>query len=78
MGSSGAKQGQMVPNGANQGQTGPNGAKYGLTGPNVDKRAKWSQMGLSFCMHAYFYEVKKSCLATHALRQKLAKLWGFC
>ena len=86
---SGAKQGQMVPNGAKQGQTGPNGVKRDqkgpcLTGPNVAKRAngaKQGQMGLyeaDFCMHAYFYEIKKSCFATQALRVKLAELWLYC
>ena len=40
-------------------------------GPNEAKWVKWG-------MHAYFYEMKKSCLATKALRQKLAELWGFC
>ena len=87
----GAKLGQMVPNGAKQGQTGPNGVKLGQKGPKSALRgqmwpkgpmgpneAKWGHMGLIFCMHAYFYEIKKSCLATQALRQKLAKLWGFC
>ena len=84
MGPSRVKQDQMVPNGAKwcqtgsngatRGQTGPKrayGAKRGQTGPN---KAKWGHMGLIFCMHAYFYEIKKSCLATQALRQKLAKL----
>ena len=53
-------------------------AKEGLTGPNVAKRAKWGHMGLIFCIHAYFNDIKKSCLATQALRQKLAEPWGFC
>ena len=65
----------MVPNGAKKGQTGSNGAKKGqkgLTEPNGAKRAngaKRGHMGLIFCMHAYFYEIKKSCLATQALRK---------
>ena len=84
MGSIGAKQGQMVPNDAKQSQTGPNGVKWGKTrpkralqektwpkGPN---EAKWGQMGLIFCMHAHFNEIKKSCLATQALRLNLAEL----
>ena len=85
---SGAKQGQTGTNGAKQGQTGPNRVKRGqkgpkkiLTGQNVAKRAngaKRAHIGLIFCMHAYFYEIKKSHLATQALRQKLAELWGFC
>ena len=91
MGPIGAKQGQMVPNDAKQSQTGPNGLKRGQTrpkralqgktwptGPNGPNEAKWGQMGLIFCMHTYFYEIKKSCYATQALRQKLAELWGFC
>ena len=76
-----AKRGQMVPNDAKQSQTGPNGVKRGKTrpkralrgqtwpkGPNGPNEVKWGQMGLFFCMHAYFYEIKKSCLATQALR----------
>ena len=91
MGPSGAKQGQMVPNGAKQGQTGPHGVKRGQKGPKRaygaksgqkgqtgPNEAKWGHMGLIFCMHAYFYEIKKSCLATQALRLKLAELWQFC
>ena len=91
MGPSGAKQAQMVPNGAEQGQTGPHGVKRGQKGPKRDygaksgqkgqmgpNEAKWGHMGLIFCMHAYFYEIKKSCLATQALRVKLAELWLFC
>ena len=86
-----AKWGQMVPNDAKQSQTGPNGVKRAKTrtkralrgktwpkGPNGPNEAKWGQMGLIFCMHAYFYEIKKSCLATQALRVKLAELWLFC
>ena len=86
-----AKQGQMVPNDAKQSQTGQNGVKGGKTrpkralrgkmwpkGPNGPNEAKWGQMGLIFCMHADFYEIEKSCLATQALTQKLAELWGFC
>ena len=85
------KQGQMVPNDAKQSQTGPNGVKRGKTrpkrtlrgqtwpkGPNGPNEAKWGQMGLIFCMHADFYEIKKSCLATQAFRLKLAKLWQYC
>ena len=91
MGPNGAKRGQMVPNDAKQSQTGPNGVKRAKTrtkralrgktwpkGPNGPNEAKWGQMGLIFCMHAYFYEIKKSCLATQALRLKLAELWQFC
>ena len=84
MGQSGAKQGQMVANRVKRGQTGSNGAKKGQKvpyGPIVAKRAKQGQMGhmgLIFCMHAYFYEIKKSCLATQALRQKLTELWQYC
>ena len=86
-----AKQGQMVPNDAKQSQTGPNGVKRGKTrpkrtlrgqtwpkGPNGPNEAKWGQMGLIFCVHAYFHETKKSCLATQALRLKLAELWQYC
>ena len=91
MGPIGAKRGQMVANDAKQSQTGPNGVKRAKTrtkralrgktwpkGPNGPNEAKWGQMGLIFCMHAYFYEIKKSCLATQALRLKLAELWQFC
>ena len=76
--------GQMVPNGANQGEMGsnrairghigPSGAKSGQKGQTGPNEAKWGQMGLIFCMHADFYEIKKSYLATQALRLKLAKL----
>ena len=75
MGPIGAKQSQMVPNDAKQSQTGPNGVKRGQKGPKSALRgqmwpkgpmgpneAKWGHMGLIFCMHAYFYEIKKSCL----------------
>ena len=91
MGPSGAKQVQMVPNGAKWCKTGSNGVKRGQKGPKRaygakrgpkgqmgPNEAKWGHMGLIFCMHAYFYEIKKSCLATQALREKLAELWGFC
>ena len=77
----------MVPNDAKQSQTGQNGVKWGKTRPkralqgktlpkglNRPNEAKWGQMGLIFCMHAYFNEIKKSCLATQALRLKLAEL----
>ena len=90
-GLSGAKRGQTGPNGAKwcqmvqnrvkRGQTGPKrayGAKRGPKGQMGPNEAKWGHMGLIFCMHTYFYEIKKSCLATQALRQKLAELWGFC
>ena len=76
-GSNGAKKGQKGP-------TEPNGAqkgKWGQTRPKRVLRGKRGQMGSNvavFCMHAYFYEIKRSCLATQALRQKLAELWGFC
>ena len=86
-----AKWCQMVPNGAKQGQTGPHGVKRGQKGPKRaygaksgqkgqmgPNEAKWGHMGLIFCMHAYFYEIKKSCLATQALRLKLAELWQYC
>ena len=66
-GSNGAKQGQTGPKRALLGQTGPKGP----TGPN---EAKCGHMGLIFCMHAYFYEIKKSCFATQDLRVKLAEL----
>ena len=88
MGPSRAKWGQVVPNRVKRGQTGSNRAKWNQKGPYRAKwgqkgqmgpnEAKWGHMRLIFCMHAYFYEIKKSCLATQALRQKLAKLWGFC
>ena len=74
MGLSGFKQGQMVPNRVKRGHTGSNGAKKGQKGPTEPKVAKWGHMGLIFCMHAYFYEIKKSCFATQALRVKLAEL----
>ena len=71
--------GQTGPNGAKWCQTGSNGAKRGKngqkralrgqTGPKGPNKAKWGHMGLIFHMHAYFYEIKKSCLA---------ELWGFC
>ena len=90
-GLSGAKRGLMVPHDAKQSQMGPNGVKLGKTrpkralwgktrpkGPNGPKEVKWGQMWRIFCMHAYFNEIKKSCLATQTLRQKLAELQGFC
>ena len=91
MGPIGAKRGQMVPNDAKQSQTGPNGVKRAKTrtkralrgktwpkGPNGPNEAKWGQMGLIFCMHAYFYDIKKSCLATQAVRLKLAEILQYC
>ena len=91
MGPIGAKWGQMVPNDAKQSHTGPNGVKRAKTrtkralrgktwpkGPNGPNEAKWGQMGLIFCMHAYFYEIKKSCLATQAIRLKLAEILQYC
>ena len=91
IGANQAKWCQMVPNGAKQSQTGPSGVKRGKTrpkrafrsqmwpkGPNRPNKAKWGQMGLIFCVHAYFHEIKKSCLATQALRLKLAELWQYC
>ena len=87
MGPIGAKRSRMVPNDAKQSQTGPNGVRRGQTrpkrvlrgqtwpnGPNGPNEAKWGQMGLIFCKHAYSYEIKKSCFATQALRVKLAEL----
>ena len=86
-----AKWCQMMPNRVKQGHTGSNGAKKGQKGPKRaygakrgpkgkmgPNEAKWGHMGLIFCMHAYFYEIKKSCLATQALRVKLAELWLYC
>ena len=86
-----AKRGQIVPNDAKQSHTGQNGVKRGKTrqkralrgktwpkGPNGPNEAKWGQMGLIFCMHTYYYERKKLCLATQALRLKLAELWLYC
>ena len=87
MGPSGAKQGQMVPNGAKQGQTWSNKAKNGQKVPYGAKRCQKGQWGQTrpngvmwriFCMHAYFYENKKSYFATQALRQKLAELLRYC
>ena len=85
MGPIGAKRSRMVPNDAKQSQTGPNGVRRsqtrskralrGQTWPKGPNKAKWGQMGLIFCMHAYLNEIKKSYLATQALRQKLAELW---
>merc|ERR1711942_222525 len=72
---------QMVQNRVKRGQTGPKrayGAKRGPKGQMGPNEAKWGHMGLIFCMHAYFYEIKKSCLATQALRVKLAELWLYC
>merc|ERR1712208_260699 len=72
-----AKWGQSGPNGAKWCQMMPNRVKRGKTwpkGPNGPNEAKWGQMGLIFCMHAYFYEIKKSCFATQAVRLKLAEI----
>ena len=73
-----AKWYQTGSNRAKRGQTGPKMTKKCFTGPNGAKRAngtKGGQMGsyymrLIFCMQACFYEIKKSCFATQALRQK--------
>ena len=76
--------GKAGPNRAKRVQTGPKSNKKCLTGPNMVKsangpnNAKWGHMGLIFCKHPYFYEIKKLCLASQALRQKLAELRGFC
>ena len=87
MGPSGAncaKSCQTESNGAKWGQTGLKRTKSVLLGqtwpkgPTGSNKVKWGHMGLIFCMHAYFYEIKKSCLATQALRPKLVELWGFC
>ena len=74
----------MVPNRVKRGHTGSNrakkgpkrayGAKRGQKGQTGPNEAKWGHIGLIFCMHAYFYEIKKSCFATQALRVKLAEL----
>ena len=66
------------------GQVGPNKAKKDLTGPNVAKRAKRAKRGqmgsngADFLCARIFYETKNSCLATQALRLKLAELWQYC
>ena len=78
MGKSGTNQDQIGPNGAKRGQTGLNGANGAKQGHKGLNRAKRGQTGLIFCMHKYFYERKKSCFATQALRQKLAELWRYC
>ena len=77
-GSSGVKQGQAEQSGTNWGQAGPKWGRTGNTGQTGPNGAKRSQMGLIFCIQEYFHEMKISCLATKALRQILAKLWGFC
>ena len=59
---------------ANWGQVGSNGAKKGQKVAYGAKRGQMGSYGADF-LHD---EIKKSCLATHALRQKFAKLWGFC
>ena len=74
MGKSGTNQDQIGPNGAKRGQTGLNGATGAKQGHKGLNRAKQGQTGLIFCMHKYFYERKKSCFATQALRQKFAEL----
>ena len=47
-------------------------------GPYKDERGQTGQNWDDFCKQAYFYKRKISYLATHALRQKEANLWGFC
>ena len=78
-GANGDKLGQMGPSGTKQDQIGPNGAKWGQTGSNRAKWGKWGKIGPNGakqgqtgsigadCMHEYFYERKKLCLATQAL-----------
>ena len=82
MGPSRAKQGQKVPNRVKWGQTGSNGAKKGgknLKVPNVAKRAKRGQTRPNGSYGADFLHAHISlCLATQALRQKLAELCRFC
>ena len=78
MGINGTKQDQNGINGAKLGQTGSNRAKRGERGQIGPHGAKQGQTRLIFCMHKYFYERKKSCLATQALTLKLAELWQFC
>ena len=51
----------------------------GLNGAKQAKRAQTGPNGAGFfCLKEYFYAMEISCLATKALRQKLAELWGFC
>ena len=74
--------GPIGPYRTKQDQTAPNGAKWVKTGPNRVKRAKRGQTrpngaDVFVCMHILMRR-KKSCLATKALRQKLAELWEFC
>ena len=62
---------QMVPNRVKRGQKGQKKTSRGQTGPKGAtglNEAKWAHIGLFFF----------SYLATQALRQKLAELWGFC
>ena len=86
-----AKRCQTVPNGAKQGETGPKRGETGpkrakralrgqtwRKGPNGTKRGQMGSYGIDFLHARNFYEIKKSCFATQALRQKLAELWGFC
>ena len=59
------KRGQMGSNGSIKGQKGP-------YRPNMAKRGQMGSYGADF-----LHEIKTSCLATQALTQKLAELWGF-
>ena len=87
-GPNGAKWCQMMPNRVKRVQTGSNGLKRGRKGPYGAKLGQKGQTGQTkpngvkwgwfFCMHAYFYEIKKSCLATQAIRLKLAEILQYC
>ena len=88
MGPIGAKWCQMMRNRVKRVQTGSNGLKRGRKGPYGAKLGQKGQTGQTkpngvkwgwfFCMHAYFYEIKKSCLATQAVRLKLAEILQYC
>ena len=83
-----AKSGQLDqtgPNGTKWGQIGPDGTKWGKQGKIRQSGAKQGKMrqnrvngGWFYACRHIFMRGKNFYLATKALRQKLAKLWGFC
>ena len=48
-------------------------SQTGQMGPNV---AKWSKAGLIFCMQAYFYAWKISCLSNTGIQTKIGQAMG--
>ena len=49
---------------------GKNALTWATLAKEGQQRAKWGYTGLIFCMQEYFHEMKISCLASQALKQK--------